>query len=230
MKTVGIIGGLGPEATADLYLRIICIFQQDYGAVYDNDFPEIIIINLPVPDPVENPIRKEEIKGMLLGAIQKLENCGVDFIAIPCNTAMTYLLEENISLPMVSIVEETKQEIAKRELKKIGLLGTKTTIGSKIYEQQNRELIAPSSEQQEKTTNVIMNVLAGRKRSEDITFLESAIEDLKKRGAQQVILGCTELPLLIKDRDDLLDTTEILARAIVKKSVDHRLRRKCTEV
>ncbi len=62
MKTIGIIGGMGPEATAELYLRIIRIFQREYGARYDSDFPEIVIVNLPIPDIVENTNEKEKVR------------------------------------------------------------------------------------------------------------------------------------------------------------------------
>ena len=72
-KTIGILGGMGPEATAGLYLRIIQLFQQKYGAIYDSDFPEIIIVNLPIPDVVENADEQNLVKEMLIQGVSKLE-------------------------------------------------------------------------------------------------------------------------------------------------------------
>ncbi|HZX10852.1 MAG TPA: aspartate/glutamate racemase family protein, partial [Acidobacteriota bacterium] len=92
-KKIGILGGMGPEATADFYLRIIRIFQKKYGAIYDSDFPEILIINLPIPDVVENPKEEDKVREMLINAVKKLEKSGADFIAIPCNTVTYYISE-----------------------------------------------------------------------------------------------------------------------------------------
>ena len=84
MKSIGILGGMGPEATAELYLRIIRIFQVRYGAKYDSDFPEIIIINVPIPDVVEDVTQEQKVKEMLLESVRKLQTAGVDIIARVC--------------------------------------------------------------------------------------------------------------------------------------------------
>ena len=86
MKTIGIIGGMGPEATALFYKKIIRIFQNYYSAKYDSDYPKIIIYNVPIPDVVENCTQEEIIKSMLISASKKLESIGADYIVIPCNT------------------------------------------------------------------------------------------------------------------------------------------------
>ncbi len=217
---MGILGGMGPEATAELYLRIVRIFQRKYGAKYDDDFPEIIIINLPIPDVVEGFTAEQEIKKMLLDGVKKLEGAGADFIAIPCNTVTYYLdeIQESVSIPLLSILEETAKEVKKQGFLKIGVLGTELTINKNIYGDTlcNEELIYPTLEEQRGTTRVIMNILSGEKKLEDKCFLLSVIKNLNVRGAEKVILGCTELPLLVNG-GDFFDTIEILARACVRE-------------
>lgn len=223
-RKIGILGGMGPEATAELYLRIIRIFQQRYGAVYDSDFPEIIIINLPLPDTVENVCEDDRVKDMLIEGARKLEAAGADFISIPCNTVTSYLpeLANAVSIPIINIVQETTNEIAQRQIKKVGLLGTYATIRSKVYENAMLDAkVIPLGEPEQKiVTQIIINILAGKKSIEDRELLNAYIENLKKRGAEKVILGCTELPLIITNNRDALDTLQILAEASVRESTN----------
>ena len=216
MKTIGILGGMGPQATAELYLRIIRIFQQDYGAKYDDDFPEMIILNLPIPDVVERPSQEIKVKQMLVEGAKKLEIAGGDFIVIPCNTVTKYLrqMKESVSIPIISIVEETIRQTA--SLRDVGILATELTIKSNLYP----GMIYPEKNVQECTTKIIMNILAGRFLEEDRKFLLSEIERLQQKGAEKVILGCTELPLLVRMNDNALDTINILAEATVKRAID----------
>src|SRR3989338_2119256 len=134
-KTIGVLGGMGPEATAEFYLRVVRIFQQEYGAKYDSDFPEIVILSLPVPDMVENPRDEQAVEGMLVDGGKRLEAVGADFVAIPCNTA-TYFwsaMQEAVSIPVLNILKETANEVNRQGLRKVGLLGTEATLSRNVY-------------------------------------------------------------------------------------------------
>ena len=222
-KTIGILGGMGPEATADLYLRIIQLFQREYGAIYDSDFPEIIIVNLPIPDVVENANEQSLVKEMLIQGVKKLEKAGADFVAIPCNTVTSYIkeMQNAVSIPIINILQETANAVKKSGIKQVGLLGTETTIKSRIYENFLRgfEILTLEKPEQIETTKVIMNMLAGRKNPEDRKKLLEFVQELKSKGAKKTILGCTELPLLIKNNSDTFDTLQILAESTVKTAL-----------
>lgn len=224
MKKIGILGGMGPEATAELYLQIIRIFQQEYGAVYDNDYPEILICSLPLPDIVEKVASREEIIKKLTEGLRKLEKAGADFVAIPCNTVISFLSEIKccVSIPIVNIVEETLLEIEKTKLKKVGLLATELTTKSGLYLNPfpEIEVLVLPDENLKEITQIIIRVLSGKKNAEDIILLQSFIKDLQDKGAEKVILGCTELPLLIPEGKDTLNTINILARSIVRKAIN----------
>ncbi len=223
MKTIGILGGMGPEATAELYLRIIRIFQEEYGAKYDDDFPEIVILNLPLPDVVENPAGEKEVEKILVEGVQKLETAGADFIVIPCNTVTYFLsaMQKAVAIPILSILEETAKEVQKEGIGKVGIIGTEMTIGRGIYAEVlgGIELIVPEVKEQKATTRIIMKILAGEKDREDTFFLRRLVHQLKSLGAEKVILGCTELPLLLTENADTIDTLEVLAKAAVQTTM-----------
>ncbi len=219
-KTIGILGGMGPEATAELYLRIIRIFQQQFGAKYDDDFPEIIIVNLPIPDVVEI-IDNMEVEQMLIAGVKKLENAGADFIAIPCNTINYFFsqMQNAVRIPILNLLQKTAAEVIENKFQKIGILATEMTIQTNIYGAVLKEvqLLVPEIKKQKAITNIIMNILAGNKYQADIDFLQELIARFKNIGCEKIILGCTELPLLIKNAD-AIDTIDILAKAIVKEA------------
>jgi len=221
-KKIGILGGMGPEATADFYLRIIRIFQKKYGAIYDSDFPEILIINLPIPDVVENPKEEDKVREMLINAVKKLEKSGADFIAIPCNTVTYYISEmkNEVSIPIINIIKETANEVSKSGIKKVGLLGTEMTIESNIYTNalKDIQILTLNKTEQKETTKIILNILAGKKSRKDRKILTQFIQKLRDLGARKVILGCTELPLAIKSNTDVFDTLEILAKSTVERA------------
>ena len=215
LKKIGILGGMGPEATAELYLRIIKIFQNKYNAIYDDDFPEIFIYNLPLPDVVKNSNKQNIIKETLIDGVKKLESFGVDFIAIPCNT-VNYSISDMckaVKIPIINIAEETKQEIKNMRITKIGLLSTEMTIKTNIYKFNNLKIITP--------TKIIINILSGNKTNNDKKTPKKIIRRLESRGAEKVILGCTEISLFVDDCNLLVpiyDSNKILAIAAVKRA------------
>lgn len=222
-RKIGILGGMGPEATEELYSRITCIFQEEYGAVYDADFPEMIIINLPIPDVVEDTNNEAVIKEMMIDRIKKLQSCGADFVVVPCNAVTYYLppIKESSPVPILNPPEETAKVVKKMGIDKVGLLGTEMTIRRNIYKDfiEDVEIITPDKNERERITEIIMNILAGTKEKKDKNSLSRIIQNLRSRGAEKVILGCTDLPLLLETKESTLDTLQILAEATVRESI-----------
>ncbi len=221
-KTIGIIGGMGPEASAELYLRIIQIFQEEFNAKFDADFPEIILVNLPIPDVVEELSEEKKVEEMLVDAAKRVETAGADFIVIPCNTVNYFLpkMQDAVSIPILSTLGETANQVLTSDAKTIGIIGTAMTIQKNIYGQwlSNISSIVPTESEQERITEVIMNILAGKKIEKDKIFLTEIIGKMKEQGAKKIILGCTDLPLLIKG-PDLVSSLEALARACVRETI-----------
>jgi len=220
MKTIGILGGMGPEATAELYMNIVRIFQKKYGAKYDKDFPPMIIYSLPIPDVVEESEDKSSVVKLLVEGVRKLESAGADFIVIACNTVQLYLqqMQNAIKIPIISIASEAIRAAKRKGYSAVGLLATELTLNG-LYDdeclKQNIQLIKPNKKQRKIVTKAIMNVLEGKSNMKK--ELKKIVRELQ---AETIILGCTELPLAIKQEDveiELLDTTEITARAAVRE-------------
>jgi aspartate racemase len=223
-RKLGILGGMGPEATASLYLNIISRCQNELHAKYNSDFPPIIINSFPVPDGrMWTEFNEINVKRALAGSVKLLERAGVDFIAIPCNSVHHFLpvMRKAVHIPILSIVDETAEETRERKIEKVLLLATKFTANHQIYDKSltDREitLIKPRSMQQHIINEITIRVESGRRNQADKNKIIHIVNEVKeKTGIQGVIGGCTEIPLLIKSKDislPLLDTIDILAES-----------------
>jgi len=227
-KVIGILGGMGPESTAIFYQALIKQCQKQYGAQYDSDYPEIFIYNLPIPDVVEGLENAEETLAMIVKGAQKIDSIGVDFMVMPCNTAHYFYpdMAKSINIPFICIFLTTAKKIKSKGYKKVGFLSTETTVKYKSYdrdfEKNDIELILPEQEDAKLLTKIIMNILAGQKNTSDKQNLIEIIERLKAKGAEAIVLACTDLPILLKQEDtdmELFDTVEILAEATIQYSI-----------
>jgi len=232
-KRIGILGGMGPKATADLYMAIVRLFQERFGARYDADFPQMLINSVPAPDVVERLEDEARLVAVLQQGVRTLEVAGADFVVMACNTVHAFhaAIASVVSIPVVDLVEETVAGVHAAGHRRVGVLGTGQTIGRGIYrgpcERRGVELLEPGEVQQEALTELIMDVLAGRYAPGCAARLGTLIGDLADQGAEAVILGCTELSGVTPDLDPassaalvpLFDTTQILARAAVREAV-----------
>jgi aspartate racemase len=171
MKTVGIIGGLGPETTSEFYLDLIssCYKKNKIKR------PRMIISSVPLPYKIEkNLILKNkgirEYLPFLINELKGLEKAGADFIVMPCNSLHKFIKEmrNSVKIPIISIVEETTKLIKKRKFEKIGIMSTLPTIKNKLYqedfEKNKIKYSFPKKIQQEKIDKIILNLLKGQKR------------------------------------------------------------------
>ena len=227
-KTVGIIGGMGPEATADIYLKIIKLYQKRFGAKLDSDYPRIIIDSVPIPDVINDFENKEKTLSILEKSAKNLEFSGADFIIVTCNTVSSLLtyIENEVSIPIINLIEEVKNKILDKSYKKVGLLSTSNTIKSGIYnlflEKFGIETIYPNQKSQSKLDEIILNIMSGIKQKKDKIEIVKIIKELISQGSEAIILGCTELPLIIESYDDVdfFNTNQILAEIAVEKSLN----------
>jgi len=221
---IGILGGIGPEATASFYLKVINKCQTRCHAKYNSDFPHIIINSAPLPDgQMWNGFIKDDVLNFLDKNCKLLENAGSDFIAIPCNSVHHFIKEMRsfVSIPIISIVDETVKKISKDKANRVLLLSTGFTIEKGVYKdavaKNNIQLILPSKEAQHKVNNITINIESGiRKKSDKDQLLNIIRENITTHRIQGIILGCTELPLLLNQNDaetNIYDTLEILSES-----------------
>ncbi len=226
-KIIGILGGMGPEATIDLFYKII----KFTPAQKDQDHLRIIIDNNPkIPDRTAAILGKgEDPLPALQETAQNLEKAGADFIVIPCNTAHYFLssIQESVNIPVLNMIEETAKETKKRipQIKKVGLLASIGVYKSEIYHQHfkkfNIEVISPEEKDRGKVMKVIYTVKAGDLSEEVKKNILKITQKLIDKGAEAVIAGCTEIPLILKEEDilfPLIDPTQVLAKIAVQKA------------
>ncbi len=226
-KIIGILGGMGPEATVDLFYKII----KFTPAEKDQEHLRIIIDNNPkIPDRTAAILGKgEDPLPALQETAQNLEKAGADFIVIPCNTAHYFLssIQESVNIPVLNMIEETAKETKKRipQIKKVGLLASIGVYKSEIYHQHfkkfNIEVISPEEKDKEEIMKVIYTIKAGDLSKRVKKNILKITQKLIDKGAEAIIAGCTEIPLILKEGDvsvPLIDPTQILARIAVQKA------------
>lgn len=219
MKKVGIIGGMGPESTRFFYRKLIRLFQKETGAVYHDDYPFIIIVSLPIPDNVTDLEGKKIMKERIVKWAKALEELGVDFAVMPCNTEHIFYTDiiDNISIPMLNIIEETIKKIKRTNCKKVLLLSTETTIKYGLYDKDDSTftIIKPNHEEQQHINKTIYNLLGGKILKSDYNKI---INIIKNKEIDGILIGCTELSILFNHQKtlnniEIFDGTEILAQA-----------------
>jgi len=225
-KIIGILGGMGPEATIDLFYKII----KFTPAEKDQDHLRIIIDNNPkIPDRTAAILGKgEDPLPALQESAKNLEKAGADFIIIPCNTAHYFLpsIQESIKIPILNMIEETAKETQKRifPIQKVGLLASigiyKTEIYPQHFKKYNIEVISPEEKDKKEVMKVIYVVKAGDLSNEVKGNILKIAKKLIDKGAEAIITGCTEIPLFLKEGDvsvPIIDPTQVLAKVAVRK-------------
>ena len=226
-KIIGILGGVGPEATIDLFYKVI----KFTPAKKDQEHLRIIVDNNPkIPDRTAAILGKGEDPLLSLQeTARNLEKAGADFIIIPCNTAHYYTsqIQESVNIPILNMIEETAKETHQRipQIKKVGLLASIGTYKTKIYHQQfekfNIEVISPEEKDKEEIMKAIYAVKAGDLSEEVKKNIISIAQKLIDKGAEAIIAGCTEIPLILKEGDvpvPIIDSTRVLAEIAIRKA------------
>ncbi len=218
---IGVLGGMGPESTAYTYGKMISYCQKKYGAKLDSEFPPILIYSMPVPDVVENLDNDLEVLDYLKSGIKRLENAGADFFIIPCNSMQGFVPELRKDFNVLSIVEETLKAAKKTNIQNWGILATEVTIGKgyfqKAFDEAGLCISEPESKEQVLLTLAIRQILCGEKEEPKKLLVEVA-DSLKEKGAEGILLACTDLPIVISDEISgllTIDTADVIAKAAI---------------
>ena len=227
---IGILGGMGPEATADLYREIIRLTP----ATRDQDhIPVFIYANPAIPDRTSAILQGTESPlAHLIDSARLLERAGAGLLVIPCNTAHHYLepLRGALTIPVLDMIAETRRhlESAWPGIGAAGLLATTGTVSIGLYQRSlepaGLAVLVPSPAEQEGVQDAIRTIKSGQRRGEARAVLSQAGAALIDRGARVVILGCTEIPLALDAENSpfpVVNPTRILAQAAVDWALDH---------
>lgn len=220
-KTLGIIGGMGPMATAALFQKIV----SSTDAQSDADHIHILIDNYPqIPDRTQAILHhSDEPIAFMVESGKRLAAMGADILMMPCNTAHYFYsqVQAQLNMPMIHLIRETALECKQRGFSCIGILATDGTRQTGIFNQelgeQGLRMIFPSEAGQRAVMRLIYEEIKAGKPAHPEALIPH-LKEMQSQGAEAFILGCTELPLAIRDQDfgfTFLDNLEILARRAV---------------
>jgi len=230
-KTIGILGGVSPESTITYYEHIVRTYCKRFG---DHSYPEILIYSVSFQTIMNWQKEKmwDRIEKLLINGIIRLNKGGADFGLIASNT-MHFVFEKvqkKSPIPLISIIDATAEKIKKEGMDTVGLLGTAFTMSQAFYKEKllhsGINVLIPREKEQKYINRVIHEELINGKvipRSKE-GFLK-IIKSLVDRRAQGVILGCTEIPLLVRDEDSpvkLFDTTKIHAEKALSYAISEK--------
>jgi len=227
-KKIGIIGGLSPESTASYYLHIVHSYVKKFG---DNGYPEIIIysVNLSKYHKWRDDGRWDLVVQGLSEAANSLQKAGAEFGLIATNTMHKVFdeVQRGTSLPLLNIIDVVALYVEQKSIKTVGLLGTSFTMSEDFYKlglkKYGIDVIAPDPKEQKSVHSVIIDeLICGEIREQSKRKFLDIIDHLHDRGAEGVILGCTEIPLLVRQEECrvmLFDTAAIHARAALLQAI-----------
>jgi len=229
MKTIGLVGGTGWISSAEYYKIINEEINRRSGGLV---FARCILysINYGEIDAFNRFNDKEGVYRLILDATSKLIQSGADFIVLCANTTHQFAgrLEKEIDVPVIHIAEATAAEIRRRNINRVGLLGTRQTMEMDFYKSKlndrNIEVLVPEPNERDYIQNTISDELLKGIFSEQSRLRFIGIcKDLNRRGAEGIVLGCTEIPLLLKQQDTdipLFNTLSIHAMAAVDYALE----------
>ena len=220
MKTIGLIGGMSWESTVTYYQIVNETVKRELGGLHS---AKILLYSVDFAEIEEYQAKGEWEKSaeVLTEAAMNLEKAGADYLVICTNTMHKVAPEirKHISIPIIHIAEAAAEELKRNNISKVGLLGTKYTMTQEFYKSKlidaGIDVVIPNGEDVETVNGIIYNELClGIVSEESKQKFRQIIAELSKNGAQGVILGCTEIGLLIQQKDvelPVFDTTQIHA-------------------
>lgn len=223
MKTIGIVGGMGPLAAADLFMKITKLT----AAKSDQEHIHVLVdSNTAIPDRTAAILEggADPVPEMVRTAL-RLESMGADVLVMSCNTAHYFIdeVKKFTRLPIINMLEEAAIEAKNHNYKCVGLLATEGTCQTGIYdrafEKQGVKVVKPSAALEKHIMDMIYKGIKAGLTEYPLEGIHEVLAELKKQGAECFILGCTELPLafdLYHIKTNTLDPTEVMARRAIE--------------
>lgn len=225
MKTIGIIGGMGPMATVDLMKKVILATD----AREDQDhIPILVDNNTNIPDRTAAILGKGESPlPELMKSADGLTDAGADFLIMGCNTAHYFLplMLPHLRIPVINMIEETAAFCAREGYKRVGLLASAGTCKSGIYqralERAGVEVVQPQGEAERAIHGMIYDGVKAGNMGYDTTAVREALTQMAAEGCEAFVLGCTEVPVAVEMyhlEGNFIDATEVLAEEAVRQA------------
>lgn len=216
---IGVLGGIGPEATGDFYNKLIRGLQEKGVIKTNRDFPQIVINSIPAPELIYDQISDEELLPYIDG-LKELDRFGVDFIVMVCNTIHLYhdVLQKEIKTPILNLRVELERVVKKKGIKTAFIIGTPNTIKQGLYRFKDIKYLEPDENEIKQLTNAISSFNRGIDKQKQIQKVRKICEKYLSEGAGTIILGCTEFAVMLgKENLPTMNTIDVLVEATARK-------------
>lgn len=227
-KVIGVLGGMGPEATVDFMTKVIALTPADK----DQDHIRMLVDHNPtVPNRQTAILDNGEDPGPVLAEMAKrLEQAGADMLVIPCNTAYVFAAgaREAVNIPLISIIDVTIDAVLQRDssIGNVGVLATNGCLQGGVYQEalQSRSLspVLPSGDELAELMVLVNKIKAGDKSTSVAAAMRELANALVARGAEAIVAGCTEIPLVLDESMlsvALISSTDALAEETVRRAL-----------
>ena len=218
---LGVLGGIGPEATGEFYSRLISRLQEKGLIKSNKDFPQIVINSLPAPELIDEDISDKDLKPYLEG-LKELDKFKVDFIVMVCNTIHLFYdkLQKEIKTPIIDLRKVVERSLAEKDIKSAFIIGTPNTIKKGLYRFSSINCFEPDDNEIKQLTEAIFSFNRGFKKDEQIYRVKKICQKYLDKGAETVILGCTEFAVMLgKENMPKIDTIDVLVDAIIERII-----------
>jgi aspartate racemase len=232
MVRIGVLGGIGPEATGEFYLKLITKLQESRLIKSNPDYPQIIINSVPAaevdPESWNKPVPFERLDPAYLNGLKELDRIGVDFISMVCNTVHLYYdtFQAAIRTPIIDLREEMKKHLIEKAIRSFLILGTPWTIMMGLYKFQGIREFRPNQDEIKQLYDAICNFSRGFEKDKQIQTSKRICEKYIADGAEVAILGCTEFAVMLDGADiPTVNSIDVLVKATFDRFCDAKVAR-----
>ncbi|OGP90986.1 MAG: hypothetical protein A2157_17280 [Deltaproteobacteria bacterium RBG_16_47_11] len=225
-KKIGLLGGIGPETTGEFYLTLISKYQGKGLIQTNEDFPQIVINSIPAPELLMESLAEVVLDSYLRG-MRELEEWGVDFIAMICNTVHVFydFLQKQIDTPIIDLRREMRTVLSRRNVQSMIILGTPMTIYKGLYRFEGILCRDLGEMEMKALTTAIFNFNKGYEKRRQIHIVQEISKTYFKK-CDLVVAGCSEIGLMLKNGDvPFLNPMDVLAESVVEHSLQPASRR-----
>tara|TARA_Y100000310_G_scaffold267681_1_gene279772 strand:- start:10676 stop:11365 length:690 start_codon:yes stop_codon:yes gene_type:complete len=222
-KKIGVLGGIGPEATGNFYLKLITRLQEEGLIKSNQDFPQIFINSIPAPELIFDNISGEDLLPYVQG-LKELDKLNPDFIVMVCNTIHLFYdrLQKEVNTPIINLKQELKDSLTKRGIDSVFIIATPNCIKQGLYRFNGLKIFEPNDKEMNKLTDAIFNFNKGLNKQAQVKLVKSICQKYLNKGAKTVILGCTEFAVMLGNETfPKINTIDVLVEAVVEVIPKH---------
>lgn len=223
-KSIGILAGMGPRSTSPFLELVYDECQDQCNAKYDIDYPKIVIYSWPTPFYIDRKVDQDSLKESVVEGLTELEKTGISVIAMPCNTAHIFFdeLQKSINVKLLNIVEETSKIIPANS-KRVGLMATRTTIDSGVYQKilKEKNLDFVHNDDWQVDVDCMIKMMKNKEDFSEIYYnLTLLLVKMKSCHIDTLLCACTDLSILsskVYSEIKIIDSSKALAAALIRE-------------